>query len=88
MQVNVNDLTSGMTVVLYGHEYVYDHTEYGPRGDSRWLVMSNGYKTHRWQRESVEVKTATEHDFDPKTQLCRNCGMNVRGPIVNCPRKR
>lgn len=53
--LNVNDLKPGMTVVLYGRNYTFDHMEFGPRGDSRWLVMSNGYKTHRWSRESVKV---------------------------------
>lgn len=56
MLTNVNDLVSGQIVVLYGREYTYDHTEFGPRGDSRWLVMADGYKTHRWSRQSVEVK--------------------------------
>lgn len=54
--VNVNDLTPGMVVVLYGCEYTYDHTEYGPRGDSRWIHMVGGYNTHRWSRESVKVR--------------------------------
>lgn len=52
--VSVRDLAVGVVVLHYGRVVTVTAIEQGPRFDGRWIYL-NGYKTHRWLRESFTL---------------------------------